>query len=69
MKNSKALSRTIEITSVCLMVTIILLITAKNPWDGDEFIKGPIAGICGCIVGWVFRGVIGAVLGEKENAK
>lgn len=68
MKNARAFSRTVEIVSVCLMVTTILLITAKNPWDGDEFIKGPLAGIAGCIVGWVLRGVIGALLGEKSNA-
>lgn len=25
--------------------TLALLATADNPWDGDELIKGPIAGI------------------------
>ena len=69
MKNSKVISRTAEIISVCLMVTAVLLITAKNPWDGDEFIKGPIAGILGCIIGWVFRGVIGTMLEEESHAK
>ena len=62
----KTISRTVEIVAVCLMVTIVLLVTAKNPWDGDEFIRGPIAGIVGCIIGWVFRGIIGTVLGETD---
>lgn len=69
MKNVKAFSRTIEIVSACIMVTVVLLVTASNPWDGDEFIKGPVAGIAGCIIGWIARGVVGALLGEQSNAQ
>lgn len=36
---------TFRLLMAMVIGTLTLMATADNPWDGDEFIKGPFAGI------------------------
>lgn len=43
----------------------MLLAMADNPWDGDEFIKGPIAGLTSYGSGSGVGGMIKKLLGGE----
>lgn len=51
------LCRIPELLIVIIVVTIVVMLSATNPWDG-EIITGPLAGLIGCLGGWTIRGLI-----------
>lgn len=50
--------RSLEVAVISLVVVIILLLTADDPYDGDELLRGFPSGIGGALAGWFARGLM-----------